>query len=58
VHGTLAAPSVSVDPVGVVVKSAASMAAAMMTLGGSLVAETLVRKAAADPQPCATALKQ
>jgi len=58
VRGTLAAPTVSVDPISVVAQSAASTGAAVMTFGASWMAETLIRKAAADPHPCATALAQ
>jgi hypothetical protein len=57
-RGTLAAPTVTVDPVRTAVKSAASVGAAVTTLGGSLVAEALLKKALSDPNPCATALAQ
>ncbi len=58
VHGSLAAPTVSVDAVGAVAKSAASVGAAFATFGTWWLADTLIRKAAADPNPCATALAQ
>ena len=58
VRGTLAAPTVGVDPVGVAVKSAASIGAAVVTSGGSWIADALIRKAISDPNPCATALAQ
>jgi hypothetical protein len=57
-RGTLAAPTVGVDPVGVAVRSAASVSAAVATLGGSWMAETLLKKVVSDPHPCATALAQ
>jgi len=57
-RGTLAAPTVSVDPVGIAVRSAASIGVAVTTLGGSLVADALLKKALSDPNPCGTALAQ
>jgi hypothetical protein len=56
-RGTLAAPSLGVDPVGAA-KSAASFGAAYVTLGGWWIADALINKATADPRPCATALAQ
>ncbi len=57
-RGTLAAPVVDVNAVGVAVKSAASLGAAVMTLGGSLLVDTLLTNVISDPHPCATALGQ
>ncbi len=54
--GTLAAPVVSVNAVGAIARSAASFGATVATLGGWWVADTLIRKTASDPSPCATAL--
>jgi len=54
-RGTLAAPSLGVDPVGAA-KSAASFGAAYVTLGGWWIADALINKATADPRPCVTAL--
>jgi hypothetical protein len=56
--GTLAAPTAGVDPVDVAVRSAASVGATVATLGGWWMADTLLRKLASDPHPCATALAQ
>jgi uncharacterized protein involved in outer membrane biogenesis len=57
-RGTLAAPKVGVNPVDVALKSAASLGAAAATLGGSWLADTLLRSVTSDPHPCATALAQ
>jgi hypothetical protein len=55
VGGTLSQPSLRVDPVDAV-RSAASLGAAVATLGGWWIADALLRRARADPNPCATAL--
>ena len=55
-HGTLSAPTVEANPVSVAVRSAASVGATVATLGGWWLADTLLKKAIADPHPCATAL--
>jgi hypothetical protein len=55
-RGTLAAPVVEVNAVGAIAKSAASLGATVATLGGWWLADTLIKRAAADPSPCATAL--
>jgi AsmA family protein len=57
-RGTLAAPVVDVNAAAAIAKSAASLGATVATLGGSWLADTLIRKAASDPSPCATALVQ
>jgi hypothetical protein len=54
-RGTLAKPSLRVDPIGAA-KSAASFGAAYVTLGGWWIADALINKATADPRPCTTAL--
>ena len=53
--GPLAAPTLRVDPI-TIVKSAASVGAAVALPGVGWIAESLLRKAAVDPTPCATAL--
>jgi uncharacterized protein involved in outer membrane biogenesis len=55
-RGTLAAPVVDVNAAGAIAKSAASLGATVATLGAWWLADTLVKRAAADPSPCATAL--
>jgi hypothetical protein len=57
-RGTLAAPVVEVNAIGAVAKSAASLGATVVTMGGWWMADTLISKAASDPNPCATALAQ
>ena len=56
--GTLAAPVVSVNAVGAIAKSAASLGATVATFGAWWVADALIKKTASDPSPCATALVQ
>ena len=55
-RGTLAEPVVEVNAIREIAKSAASIGATVATMGGWWMAETLLRKAASDPSPCATAL--
>jgi uncharacterized protein involved in outer membrane biogenesis len=55
-RGTLAAPVVDVNAAGAIAKSAASLGATVATLGGWWLADTLFKRSAADPSPCATAL--
>ena len=55
-RGTLAAPTVEVNAVGAIARSAVSAGATVATLGGWWMADTLLGRAAADPSPCATAL--
>lgn len=55
IQGTLAKPSVSVNPKGVV-RGGLSLGAAAVTGGASLLFEGLAEKAAADPDPCGAAL--
>jgi len=57
VRGTLAEPRVGIDELETA-KTAASIGAAVATMGLSFLAETLVRKATADPHPCQTALSK
>ena len=54
VGGTLAAPEVGLDAAGAA-RSAASLGAAVV-MPAWLIADSLIRKAASDPNPCATAL--
>jgi uncharacterized protein involved in outer membrane biogenesis len=56
VRGPLASPTVGVDTAGIAMQSAASLGAAVLTLGGSRMMDALIRQAASDPNPCATAL--
>jgi AsmA family protein len=55
VRGTLADPSVGLDPVGVA-RTAASVGAAVATGGLSLLGELALEKLTADASPCQTAL--
>jgi hypothetical protein len=55
-RGTLAAPTVEVDRVGAIARSAASVGASVATLGAWWLANKLLRNAVSDPNPCATAL--
>ena len=57
VRGTLAEPKVGIDELETA-KTAASIGAAVTTMGLSFLAETLVKKATADPHPCQTALSK
>ncbi|MBI2001637.1 MAG: AsmA family protein [candidate division NC10 bacterium] len=54
VRGTLAEPMIGVDELGVG-RTALSIGAAVATGGLSFLAETLLKKATADPRPCETA---
>lgn len=54
--GTLAAPSIDVDAVGIATRSALSLGATVGTLGTSWLAGTVLKKTIEDPHPCATAL--
>ncbi len=54
-RGTLAEPRYGIDEVETA-KRAASIGAAVMTVGLSFLAETLAKLAMADPHPCETAL--
>ena len=55
-HGAIDEPTVSVNPSGVV-RGSLSIGAAVVTGGASLLFEGLARKAAADTDPCGTALR-
>jgi uncharacterized protein involved in outer membrane biogenesis len=57
VRGTLADPQMGMNAVGAA-QSAASLGLAVWTLGGSLLLDSLVRRATNDPNPCATALSR
>jgi hypothetical protein len=54
VRGTLGDPKIGIDELAAA-RSAASIGAAVATGGLSLLAETLAKKATADPRPCETA---
>lgn len=58
IRGTLASPLVEVNAAGAIAKSAASAGATVATLGAWWLADTLLKNAAADKSPCATALGQ
>lgn len=55
VRGTLLEPKFGIDELETA-KTAASIGAAVATMGLSVLAETLVKKATADPHPCQTVL--
>jgi hypothetical protein len=55
VRGTIGDPQMGMNAVGAA-QSAASLGLAVWTLGGSLLLDSLVRRATNDPNPCATAL--
>jgi len=57
IRGTMAEPKLGVDEIEVG-KTALSIGAAVATMGLSFLAETLVKKATADPHPCQTALSK
>jgi len=54
-RGTLAAPVVGIDAAGAA-KSAASLGAAVATLGAWWLADAMIKQVISDPNPCATAL--
>ncbi len=57
VRGTMANPQMGMNAVGAA-RTTASLGLAVWTFGGSLLLDSLVRRATNDPNPCATALAQ